>query len=203
MHAGGQELPMHDGRYDAGFGIAYESEPTPGRHTIASYTYRDLMAMHKRTKRMPKGKLLHKFKERLGVEGKGVAQSLVSCFTDLINGCGLCLFGISIGGDAPVVEYINAATGWDRSFDDYLEMGRRIKTLRQAFNIREGIKPVEVKMNPRARGEPPIDYGPLKGIAPEFDALRREFYQAMGWDPETGHPTAKTLDELGLSELKS
>ena len=31
MHAGGQELPMHDSRLDPGFAIAYECEPTPGR----------------------------------------------------------------------------------------------------------------------------------------------------------------------------
>jgi aldehyde:ferredoxin oxidoreductase len=34
VHAGGQELPMHDSRLDHGYAIAYQCEPTPGRHTI-------------------------------------------------------------------------------------------------------------------------------------------------------------------------
>ena len=39
VHAGGQELPMHDSRLDPGFGIIYQMEPTPGRHTVSSYLY--------------------------------------------------------------------------------------------------------------------------------------------------------------------
>jgi len=39
IHAGGQELPMHDSKLDPGFAIAYDSEPTPGRHTISCYIY--------------------------------------------------------------------------------------------------------------------------------------------------------------------
>jgi aldehyde:ferredoxin oxidoreductase len=36
MHAGGQELPMHDTRYDPGFALAYSLDPTPGRHNTYS-----------------------------------------------------------------------------------------------------------------------------------------------------------------------
>ena len=31
IHAGGQELPMHDPRYDPGYALHYSAEPTPGR----------------------------------------------------------------------------------------------------------------------------------------------------------------------------
>ena len=33
---------MHDSRNDAGWALAYQCEPTPGRHTIASYMDSDL-----------------------------------------------------------------------------------------------------------------------------------------------------------------
>ena len=36
MHAGGQELPMHDPKSDPGYGVHYIVEPTPGRHTVGS-----------------------------------------------------------------------------------------------------------------------------------------------------------------------
>ena len=45
MEVGGQEVPMHDPRLDPGFGVVYQAEPTPGRHTIASLTYGELMAL--------------------------------------------------------------------------------------------------------------------------------------------------------------
>ena len=202
MHAGGQELPMHDPRYDAGYGMAYETEPTPSRHTLQSYTMADLMALNKKTRRMPKAPLMHTFKDRFGTKGKGEMMALVSQYMDLANGCGLCQFGLAIGGEPPVAEWINAATGWTKSFDDYLEIARRIKTIRHAFNLREGIAPKDTQMPARARGEPPLDAGPLKDITPPFDTLRREQYRAMGWDPDTAIPLASTLDELDLPEVK-
>jgi len=202
VHAGGQELPMHDPRFDAGYGMAYEVEPTPGRHTIASYTYIDLMALHRKTRKMPKARLLHSYSDRFGVEGKGRAQSVVSRFTDVVNGCGLCLFGVSVGGNPPVTEWINAATGWSKSFDDYLEIGRRIKTLRQAFNHREGLTAADTRMTARSRGVPPLEQGPLAGVTPNFDGLSADYYREMGWDPTTGRPLERTLDELGLERAK-
>ncbi|MDY0004417.1 MAG: aldehyde ferredoxin oxidoreductase family protein [Polyangia bacterium] len=203
MHAGGQELPMHDPRYDAGYGLAYEVEPTPGRHTIHSYTYTDLMALHRKTRRMPKQPAMHNLKDRMGVKGKGEAQSIVSNYMELGNGCGMCVFGLSVGGDPPVAEWINAATGWEKSFEEYLSAGHRIKTLRHAFNLREGIRPPRTTMPARARGVPPLDAGPLGGLTPAFDELRQDFYRAMGWDPVTAIPLVTTLEQLGLQEVKA
>lgn|GEM_PF-6844883 len=42
VHAGGQELPMHDSRLDPSYAVAYKCEPTPGRHTVTSYQDIDL-----------------------------------------------------------------------------------------------------------------------------------------------------------------
>jgi aldehyde:ferredoxin oxidoreductase len=39
VHCGGVEAPMHDPKFDPGFGISYCCEPTPGRHTISSYQF--------------------------------------------------------------------------------------------------------------------------------------------------------------------
>jgi aldehyde:ferredoxin oxidoreductase len=203
VHAGGQELAMHDPRFDAGYGLAYEVEPTPGRHTIHSYTYTDLMALHKKTRRVPKQALMHTLKDRLGVKGKGETQAVVSRYMDVANGCGLCLFGLSIGGNPPLVEWINAATGWKLGFEEYLTVGHRIKTLRHAFNLREGIRPEDTTMTPRPRGIPPLEEGPLKGFTPPFDELRRDFYRAMGWDADTARPLGATLARLGLHDVKA
>ncbi len=34
-----------------------------------------------------------------------------------------------------------------------------------------------------------------------FTAMRDEFYQLRGWDPETGLQTEETLSRVGLSDL--
>jgi aldehyde:ferredoxin oxidoreductase len=82
-----------------------------------------------------------------------------------------------------------------------LKTGARIQSLRQSFNIREGIRPADVRLPDRMAGRPPLAEGPLKGVTIDIDTLSREYRTAMGWDPETGVPTKNTLEELGLSEL--
>jgi aldehyde:ferredoxin oxidoreductase len=36
---------------------------------------------------------------------------------------------------------------------------------------------------------------------PQWDALRRAYYEQMGWDPDTGKPLPETLKALGLDDL--
>jgi len=51
-------------------------------------------------------------------------------------------------------------------------------------------------------GSMPAD-GPAQGksVSPQWDALRRNYYAQMGWDPETGKPLPETLTKLGLDDL--
>ncbi|MEI6877194.1 MAG: aldehyde ferredoxin oxidoreductase C-terminal domain-containing protein, partial [Spirochaetota bacterium] len=94
-----------------------------------------------------------------------------------------------------------AATGWQRSPDDYIEAGRRIQTLRQLFNLRQGIDPRDFIMRGRLRGDPPLAAGPLKGVVLDIEGQVAEHWAAMGWDRTTGRPTAETLRALGIEDL--
>ncbi|MCP4694373.1 MAG: hypothetical protein GY859_40460, partial [Desulfobacterales bacterium] len=108
VHAGGQELPMHDSRFDPGYAIAYECEPTPGRHTISCYQYSGLFGVKKKfpaAARMIKGA-----KGKMAKDVQRYAAG--SFFMQLVNCTGMCLFG-ALTSSLPVVEYLNAATGWD------------------------------------------------------------------------------------------
>lgn len=43
-----------------------------------------------------------------------------------------------------------------------------------------------------------------KGVTIDFDALdalRKAYYEAMNWDPETGEPSKRRLEELGLEKI--
>ncbi|MHA1284416.1 MAG: aldehyde ferredoxin oxidoreductase family protein [Promethearchaeota archaeon] len=81
-----------------------------------------------------------------------------------------------------------------------MERGDAIVTLSKCFNIREGFT--------RADDHPPERFftiphtrGPNKGVVLKEDGYQKllsGYYEARGWDPETGVPTEKTLKKLGL-----
>jgi len=196
MHAGGQELSMHDSRLDNGYAIAYQCEPTPGRHTIASYQDIDLRSG---VKIFPEIRRMVK-KSGNKVEKKVNLQAATSYYAQIISAGGLCLFGPDTV-DFPMVEYLNAVTGWDLPADEYFYTGKRILNLRKAFNVREGIKALDSKMPSRALGQPPQTKGPLKGKSVDMETLEQHYYEVIGCDPTTGGPTPETMKALDLDSL--
>jgi len=192
IHAGGQELPMHDSRFDTGMALAYQCEPTPGRHTITSNNYINLFGV----KKFPLTRKLLK-----GAKGKDVKNvrllTVVSLYMQVLNGCGVCEFG-PMTSVYPLFDYINMVTGWDLSVDDYLKIGERILSLRKAFNVREGLKAEDSKLHDRAAGIPPLKAGPLKNVTLDMDLYQSEFFSILGWDMTTGGPTQEKAGELGL-----
>ena len=187
---------MHDSRLDPGYAIAYECEPTPGRHTISCYLYAGLFGVQ------------HSFpaadqmiKKTKGRTAKKVRQYAAgSFFMQLVNCAGMCMFGAMISR-LPLVDYFNAVTGWDLSVADVLTTGARIQTLRQCFNVREGLQPSDIKLPGRMTGRPPQKEGPVADVNLDVDNLAHEYRQAMGWDPTTGRAEESTLKKLGLTRL--
>lgn len=196
MHAGGQELPMHDSRNDPGWALMYQFEPTPGRHTIASYVDSDLRSGKEQfpeVKRMVKAA---KTKEAKKVN----LNTATSIYAQLINGCGVCLMGPDTMHYS-IVDFLNAVTGWDLTPDEYFKTGKRILNLRKAFTIREGVLPGDTKLPPRAIGKPPLTHGPLKDVSVDIETLGKELFNILGWDQNTGGPTSETLKEMELDNL--
>ena len=132
---------------------------------------------------------------------KGKFLAVNTAYTNAANGAGLCLFGLIVGGNVPVFDWINAATGWKKSNDEYLEIGHRILALRQAFNLREGVDPRSVRLPDRILGKPPLKRGPLAGVTLDNEALLEDYYRNLQWDPATGWPTEERLKELGLADV--
>ncbi len=204
VHCGGMEPPMHDPKFDPGFGMAYLCEPAPSRHMVSSYMLLDLERLERHFKRARKTPAFMTPKERYRYDNKGEAMALGSFFRMLVDCGGLCVFGTQIGGDMPLIQWFNAATGWDLSDDEYLVIGERVEQLRHAFNLREGINPVrDFRLHPRIIGNPPLGKGPAKGVTLDPDAMAQAFYAAMGWDLATGKPEPARLERLGLNDLLS
>jgi aldehyde:ferredoxin oxidoreductase len=201
IHAGGQELAMHDPRLDPGYGLHASVEPTPGRHTTGAQTYYDMYHLWTRVKGLPRPAIISsKAKKFRSSEEMITSAVATSCYTQLFNGAGLCMFGALLGADRlPIFEWLNAATGWQRSPNEYMEIGRRIQTLRQMFNIKQGIDPLSLKVSRRAIGLPPQKEGANHGRTVELDEMMRDYWRSIGWDENNGVPLDETIEELGLN----
>lgn len=200
MHAGGQELGMHDGRYDPGFALHYCVEPTPGRHTIGSRMYYEMFRLWEKLPDLPDASLLYTKSSKYDVEEEKIAAAAAcSFFMNILNGTGTCLFGALLGVERlPLFEWLNAATGWRRPPAAYMVIGERIQTLKQAFNVKHGIEPKSFKANPRTLGHPPLATGANAGRSVAIDALMRAYWRHVGWDPDTGKPGEALLNRLGI-----
>ena len=52
-----------------------------------------------------------------------------------------------------------------------------------------------------AKGMPPLENGPLKGISVDIDSMRKEYLEEMGWDLKTCIPSSSKLKDLELEYL--
>jgi aldehyde:ferredoxin oxidoreductase len=98
-----------------------------------------------------------------------------------------------------VVESVNAATDWDITLDDLLEIGERATNMARVFNAREGFTREDDTLPERLFT--PLESGALEGESyprDEFESALTVLYRLKGWDPETGDPTPERLEALSL-----
>jgi len=202
VHAGGQEPAMHDGRQDPGFALHYSVEPTPGRHTIGSQLYYEMFQLWKRVKGIPKKwpfEIYPKNRKYKASKDQALETAACSKYMNVINGSGLCMFGCFLGiTRTPTIDWLNAVTGWNKTPEEYMEIGERIQTIKQAFNIRQGVDPRKNKLSPRGLGTPPQAEGANKNRTVPIDKMMADYWELFGWDPATGRPRDETLARLGI-----
>jgi len=200
VEAGGQELALHDPRLDPGLALHAVADPSPGRHTQGGYVYYDAYRLWTQASDLLRPHLLEPKGKRFQADRTNARKAAaVSRFHQLYNAAGLCMFGAYLGPDRlPLFGWLNAAAGWKRSFADYMEVGGRIQTLRQLFNLKHGVDPRAISITPRAVGDPPSTEGGNRGRRAPFRELTSLYWEEMGWDPKTGIPTEETIEALGL-----
>ncbi len=196
-HVGGQEPGFHNALFLPGRGTGFVCDPTPGRHTAAPMPRIDTGS----GAFAPYAELQLRNFERYEYRTKGKASATASCYLQVGASAGVCLFPMIHFGNYPLIVFLNAVTGWDIDVNEALITGARIQTLRQAFNVREGIKPSDIRLPPRLLGIPPKSEGPLKGITIDIETLSSEYYKVMEWDFETGFLSKATLGRLRIEEV--
>jgi aldehyde:ferredoxin oxidoreductase len=197
MEVGGESIPMHDPREDNGWGATYVADPTPARHTRGgTQMVGNWSKKLKQMLNLPEGF------DPFSYEGKGAAHALTRAYQHHINNTGLCLFVDSMMSYFPMLELMQSVMGWtDLTVDGMIEAGTRVATLLHAFNIREGFKPSDFAMPRRAAGDPQFTVGPFANRTIDFEVLKKGYYDAMGFDYETGTISEERLAKLGLDRL--
>ncbi|MEM2104796.1 MAG: aldehyde ferredoxin oxidoreductase C-terminal domain-containing protein, partial [Candidatus Bathyarchaeia archaeon] len=180
IHVCGQELPYHDPRNMPGWGIAYVCDPTPGRHTRGVNTAPII-------------------KEERNLLGKGKIHAVGIARNHILSTSGLCFFGAFLR--IPLREVLEAVTGWNLNDEELVRTGHRIAVIMHAFNLREGLKPSDFTMPSRAAGDPPLKVGKLKDVTLDFETPKKEYYEAMGLNTETGRISTERIKELELDEI--
>ena len=102
-----------------------------------------------------------------------------------------------------LVEVLNAATGWDYTFEEAMQAGERTANLMRSFNIRHGITAdVDLEGPSKRYGSAPVD-GPVKGVSirSHWEHMVHDYYTQSGWDEESGKPLPETLRGLGLADV--
>lgn len=197
IHVGGQVIPMHDPRRAAGWGATYVSEASPATHTRGGTQFPET-GMANPDIYEPLGVPIQL--DKYNPEGKGKYQAIMSGWQHLMNCSGVCIFAAD-GLNFRWIELMKAITGWDLNIDDLKKTGQRIGTMLHLFNLREGFKLSDFTMPERARGNPPLTAGPTRGVTLDFEGLKHQYFEAMGFDFDSGRFRRSRLEELGLGDL--
>ena len=139
--------------------------------------------------------------DRFGTEGKGMLTKYNQDATAALETGISCIFPWNFLAMTPGLysKLLAAATGvMEFSDPNYLwKVGERIYNLERMFNVREGISRKDDNYPDRLKYEV-MTTGPAAKQIFEQEQLLDMYYEARGWDVETGVPTKSKLRELSL-----
>ncbi len=202
MQVKGLELAMHEPRGKVGVGLGYATNEAGADHLVG---FHDPIFVNPES--VP-------FRGAMALGGIEPADVFTLGETKVRNWytserwnsaekvLGLCFFGPaprSFIQVEDVVAAVRAATGWDVTVDELLEIGERAVNMARLFNNREGFTRADDRLPGRLHS--PLEGGPLTGRSIDreaFEAAITGLYELKGWDPATGVPTPERLRPLGL-----
>jgi aldehyde:ferredoxin oxidoreductase len=195
MNVGGRELPYHDPRMAPAQGTHYIADSQPASHM----GFQGGSMLEQGAPLGADPVLQSDAKELFGEwDKKGDYYARGMAYYQLLSSAGLCNLYAHFYCP-PIVELMRPITGWDMDWAEGLETGKRILTMRQMFNVKQGVTPDAFRLPKRF--EATLSAGPSAGTSIPFEELKENYFAAMGWDAKSGKPNPDTLKELGVASL--
>jgi len=203
MHVKGMPIPFHEPRGKVGVGLGYAVSATGPDHM--EFPHDPFWATEAGIALLrPLG--IH---EPIDVFDLGPQKVRIFIYLqqywNLLNSLGICAFTAKPFGPQTlngIVDYVKAVTGWETSLFDLLKVADRHASMSRIFNLREGLTVKDDTLPDRFFQ--PMEGGTLKGKKidrEQFSKALENYYEMMGWDPETGVPKRAKLAELDLDWL--
>jgi aldehyde:ferredoxin oxidoreductase len=189
VQVNGLEVAYHDPRGVSGMALSYATSPRGACHNQSDYFFVDWGHTHE--------SLGITYFDRHAQAEKAANVARHQDWRTIFNSIVMCIFANS---DPELqVKLINAACGLDWTVQDMMKSGERGWNIKRAINNRLGLTAANDKL-PKALLEPFPDGGSV-GFTPDLKGMLIAYYQARGWDPETGKPTREKLLQLGLDDI--
>ncbi|MFX1326075.1 MAG: aldehyde ferredoxin oxidoreductase C-terminal domain-containing protein, partial [Promethearchaeota archaeon] len=96
-----------------------------------------------------------------------------------------------------VAALIEHAVGIKFGIDEIKQYGERILTMKRMFNIKMGLTPADDRL-PKILLRP-FSTGGSSGKSPDFQRLKKLFYNYRDWNPITGIPNESKLKSLHIT----
>ncbi|MBL0715871.1 MAG: hypothetical protein JJV98_19465 [Desulfosarcina sp.] len=187
-------LPAHLPRVKPGLGFGYLQGPNPADHMKAEHDWiaespEDLAALDLK---------ITSGAAELNANKVEIYRA-TQIFYSAMDSLSLCLFIFGPGNilaHADVVRMVNAATGFDYSFAELMQVGEAAIQLQKKLYVELG--GADEALPPFMENE--IPDGPTRGrkiSRTAFEAARKHYYALWEWD-EKGRPSEAVLARLGL-----
>jgi len=125
----------------------------------------------------------------------------------MFEAAGFCIFPLNV--EMVTAELLSKLLYYATGIEEFKNpkylwlVGERVYRLEKAINVREGIGTREYDTITESVLKEPIPRSLARGQVFELDKLLDDYYRVRGWDPKTGLPARRKLEELGLEDVGS
>ena len=187
----GMEVPYHDVRRCYGMAVAYAlGTPRGPCHESCDMFY------------LMMGSQLESFGIKMidfyqDDEEMAIISALVQDYRAIYNSMIICNFTSLL--PEMIINMINAGTGLNFNLSEFKKLGERIYMMKRMFNLKMGITPEDDKLPQILLN--PVNEGGSAGKTPNFEKLKKAYYNYRTFDLKTGYPNQEKLKFLGLDKL--
>jgi len=189
VQVNGLEVAYHDPRGVSGMALSYATSPRGACHNQSDYFFVDFGHTYET--------IGITYYERHAQAEKAANVAKHQDWRTFFNSAIICIFA---NVDPQMqTDLINAACGYEWTLEEMMNSGARGWNIKRAINNRMGLTAKNDKL-PKALLAPLLEGG-TEGFVPEIREMLIAYYEARGWDAETGKPSKEKLVELGLEDI--